>query len=176
MTDASALVEERIDKLLAELDPASTDPVEFRGRQYDLGLAWVHFPEGSGGLGVPPALQRRVDERVFAAGAAPPASREFFGWTLAAPTVVTNGDEALRERLLRRMFTGEDAWCQLFSEPGAGSDLAGLATRAVRDGDESRTGACSWPGPTRMCPSTRASPTSPWTCTRPASRSGRCGS
>ena len=134
--DASALVAERIDKLLAELDPASTDPVEFRGRQYDLGLAWVHFPEGSGGLGVPPALQRQVDERVFAAGAAPPASREFFGWTLAAPTVVTNGDEALRERLLRRMFTGEDAWCQLFSEPGAGSDLAGLATRAVRDGDE----------------------------------------
>ena len=50
--------------------------------------------------------------------------------------MVTNGDEALRERLLRRMFTGEDAWCQLFSEPGAGSDLAGLATRAVRDGDE----------------------------------------
>jgi alkylation response protein AidB-like acyl-CoA dehydrogenase len=75
MTDASALVAERIDKLLAELDPASTDPVEFRGRQYDLGLAWVHFPEGSGGLGVPPALQRQVDERVFAAGAAPPASR-----------------------------------------------------------------------------------------------------
>ncbi len=136
MTDASALVAERIDKLLAELDPASTDPVEFRGRQYDLGLAWVHFPEGSGGLGVPPTLQRQVDERVFGAGAAPPASREFFGWTLAAPTVATNGDEALRERLLRRMFTGEDAWCQLFSEPGAGSDLAALATRAVRDGDE----------------------------------------
>jgi alkylation response protein AidB-like acyl-CoA dehydrogenase len=136
MTDARALVAERIDKLLAEFDPASTDTAEFRGRQYDLGLAWVQFPEGSGGLGVPPALQRQVDERVFGAGAAPPASREFFGWTLAAPTVVTNGSEALRERLLRRMFTGEDAWCQLFSEPGAGSDLAGLATRAVRDGDE----------------------------------------
>jgi hypothetical protein len=44
MTDASALVAERIDKLLAELDPASTDPLEFRGRQYDLGLAWVNFP------------------------------------------------------------------------------------------------------------------------------------
>ena len=136
MTAPTALVAERVDKLLAELDPASTDPVEFRGRQYDLGLAWVHFAEGSGGLGVPPALQRQVDERVFAAGATPPGSREFFGWTLAAPTVATYGDEALRRRLLRRMFTGEDAWCQLFSEPGAGSDLAGLATRAVRDGDE----------------------------------------
>jgi alkylation response protein AidB-like acyl-CoA dehydrogenase len=49
---------------------------------------------------------------------------------------VTNGDEAIKQRLLRRAFTGEDAWCQLFSEPGAGSDLAGLATKAVRDGDE----------------------------------------
>jgi alkylation response protein AidB-like acyl-CoA dehydrogenase len=55
---------------------------------------------------------------------------------MAGPTIVTNGDDAIRDRLLRRAFTGEDAWCQLFSEPGAGSDLAGLATRAVRDGDE----------------------------------------
>jgi alkylation response protein AidB-like acyl-CoA dehydrogenase len=136
MTDATALVAERVDKLLAELDPATADPAEFRARQYDLGLAWVHFPEGSGGLGVPPALQRQVDARVYAAGATPPASREFFGWTLAAPTVVTYGDQGMHDRLLRPMFTGEDAWCQLFSEPGAGSDLGGLATRAVRDGDE----------------------------------------
>src|SRR5215207_10203739 len=136
MTDATALVAERVDKLLADVDPASADPVEFRGRQYDLGLAWVHFPEGLGGLGAPPALQRQVDERIYAAGATPPGSREFFGWTLAGPTVVTYAEEPTRSRLLRRMWTGEDAWCQLFSEPGAGSDLAGLATRAVRDGDE----------------------------------------
>jgi alkylation response protein AidB-like acyl-CoA dehydrogenase len=50
--------------------------------------------------------------------------------------VVTHGSEEAKDRLLRRMFTGEDAWCQLFSEPGSGSDLASLATRAVRDGDE----------------------------------------
>jgi alkylation response protein AidB-like acyl-CoA dehydrogenase len=50
--------------------------------------------------------------------------------------MVTHGSDELRHRLLRRTFTGEEAWCQLFSEPGAGSDLAGLATRAVRDGDE----------------------------------------
>ncbi|MGH9261850.1 MAG: acyl-CoA dehydrogenase family protein, partial [Acidimicrobiales bacterium] len=93
-------------------------------------------PEGSGGLGLPPVLQRNVDGRVHAAGAAYPGTRHFFGLAMAGPTIVTNGDEAIRQRLLRRTFTGEDAWCQLFSEPGAGSDLAGLATKAVRDGDE----------------------------------------
>ena len=136
MSDPSALVAERVDKLLADLDPATTDQVEFRGRQYDLGLAWVHFPEGFGGLGLRPVLQRDVDRRLYGAGAKLPGVRHFFGLTMAGPTIVTNGDEALRQRLLRRAFTGEDAWCQLFSEPGAGSDLAGLATKAVRDGDE----------------------------------------
>ena len=136
MSDPSALVAERVDKLLAELDPATTDQVEFRGRQYDLGLAWVHFPEGFGGLGLRPVLQRDIDRRLYGAGAELPGVRHFFGLTMAGPTIVTNGDDALRQRLLRRAFTGEDAWCQLFSEPGAGSDLAGLATRAVRDGDE----------------------------------------
>jgi alkylation response protein AidB-like acyl-CoA dehydrogenase len=136
MTDATSLVAERVDKLLAELDPATTDQVAFRQRQFDLGLAWVHFPEGEGGLGVPPALQRDVERRLHGAGAKPPGPRHFFGLALAGPTIVTNGDDGLKQRLLRRAFTGEDAWCQLFSEPGAGSDLAGLATRAVRDGDE----------------------------------------
>jgi alkylation response protein AidB-like acyl-CoA dehydrogenase len=136
MTDPSSLVSERVDKLLAELDPAATDQVEFRGRQYDLGLAWVHFPEGYGGLGLKPIFQRDIDRRLHGAGAKLLGPRHFFGLTMAGPTMVTNGSDDLRIRLLRRAFTGEDAWCQLFSEPGAGSDLAGLACRAVRDGDE----------------------------------------
>jgi alkylation response protein AidB-like acyl-CoA dehydrogenase len=136
MTDPTTLVSERVDKLLTELDPGSASQEEFRGRQYDLGLAWVHFPEGFGGLGLPPIHQRDIDNRLYAAGARPPGVRHFFGLTMAGPTIVTNGDDAVRERLLRPTFTGEEAWCQLFSEPGAGSDLAGLATRAVRDGDE----------------------------------------
>jgi alkylation response protein AidB-like acyl-CoA dehydrogenase len=136
MTDATSLVTERVDALLAELDPRTADQVEFRGRQYDLGLAWVHFPEGYGGLELPPVAQREVDTRLYEAGARPPGVRHFFGLTMAGPTIVTNGDDAVRQRLLRRAFTGEDAWCQLFSEPGAGSDLAGLSTRAVRDGEE----------------------------------------
>jgi alkylation response protein AidB-like acyl-CoA dehydrogenase len=137
MSDATAaLVSERVDKLLADVDPTAVDQAEFRGRQYDLGLAWVHFPEGYGGLGLPPVAQRDIDRRVYSAGAPYPGARHFFGLAMAGPTIVTNGDEAVKQRLLRRTFTGEDAWCQLFSEPGAGSDLAGLATRAVRDGDE----------------------------------------
>ena len=56
------------------------------------------------------------------------------GIGMGMPTVLTHGDESVK-KLLRRCFTGEDIWCQMFSEPGAGSDVAGLATRAVRDGD-----------------------------------------
>jgi hypothetical protein len=55
---------------------------------------------------------------------------------LAAPTLLAHGSADLKGRLLRRILTGEDHWCQLFSEPGNGSDLAGLQTRADRDGDE----------------------------------------
>ncbi len=133
---AVSVVEERLDELLATHNPATTDFAAFRGAQYDLGLAWVHFPEGWGGLGLPPKAQAVVERRLRDAGAKSPDARVFFGLTMAGPTVVTHGDDALRSRLLRRMFTGEDAWCQLFSEPGSGSDLAGLACKAVRDGDE----------------------------------------
>ncbi len=133
---AETVVEERLDTLLGELDPRQTDVVEFRSRQFDLGLAWVSFPEGWGGLGLAPNLQRTIDRRLSEAGAHPFTAKEFFGLTMAGPTVVTHGSDELRRRLLEPTFTGEASWCQLFSEPGAGSDLAGLATRAVRDGDE----------------------------------------
>ena len=109
---------------------------ELRRKQFDLGLAWVAFPEGKGGLGLPPSLQRTVDARLREAGAIRSGAREVFGVTMAGPTIVTHGSEEQRLRFLRRTFTGEDSWCQLFSEPGSGSDLAGLSTRAVRDGDE----------------------------------------
>jgi alkylation response protein AidB-like acyl-CoA dehydrogenase len=138
VTDATGaeLVRDRLDQLLGERDPRTADPVELRGRQFDLGLAWVHLPVGAGGLGLVPSMQREVDQRLREAGASSPDASMFFGLTMAGPTVATHGGDDLRGRLLRRMFTGEDSWCQLFSEPGAGSDLAGLACRAVRDGDE----------------------------------------
>ncbi len=131
-----AQADEAIDKLLAEHDPRTTETKVFRGAQYDAGLAWVHFPEGFGGLGLASRVQRHVDKRLREAGAKAPHGTLFFGLSLAGPTVVTHGSDELRRRALRPMFTGEEIWCQLFSEPGAGSDLAGLATRAVRDGDE----------------------------------------
>jgi len=131
-----ARVDPLIDDLLHSHDPKHTDPAVFRGAQYDRGLAWVHFPEGFGGVSLPPIVQRHVDRRLREAGASAPHTTLFFGLSLAGPTVVTHGSDDLRRRALRPMFTGEEIWCQLFSEPGAGSDLAGLATRAVRDGEE----------------------------------------
>jgi alkylation response protein AidB-like acyl-CoA dehydrogenase len=136
MADDTTLVNDRIDQLLDEFDPTVVPAEAFRERQFDLGLAWISFPEGWGGLGLPPNVQRLVDRRLAGAGARPPGFREFFGLTMAGPTVVTHGSDELRARLLKKTFTGEEAWCQLFSEPGSGSDLAGLSTRALRDGDE----------------------------------------
>ena len=65
-----------------------------------------------------------------------PGAATGVGMSLAAPTILEHGSPALKARYLRRILTGEDKWCQLFSEPGSGSDLAGLTTRADRDGDE----------------------------------------
>jgi len=136
VSDAETLIKERLDQLLGEHDPKTTDPITFRGAQYDLGLAWVHFPVGWGGLDLPPNLQKVIEQTLRDAGGPGIDQHQFFGLTMAGPTIVTHGSDEVRSRLIRRMYTGEDAWCQLFSEPGAGSDLAGLSTKAVRDGDE----------------------------------------
>ena len=123
-------------QLLDELPPKDTDPVTFLGRQFDLGLAWVHFPEGNGGLGLSPKLQRTINDTLHKAGAPIAAYRNVIGHGMGAPTIVTHGSEEQKQRYLRPLFTGEEVWCQLFSEPGAGSDVAGLATKAVLDGEE----------------------------------------
>jgi alkylation response protein AidB-like acyl-CoA dehydrogenase len=135
-TSDEALVADRIRQLLAEHPPATTDVVAFLGAQFDLGLAWVHFDEGYGGLGLAPKLQERINAELRAAGAPHPYLRNPIGYGMGAPTVYTHGSEEQKKRYLRPLFTGEEVWCQLFSEPGAGSDVAGLSSRAVRDGDE----------------------------------------
>ena len=131
-----ALVVEKIDTLLAAHDPKTTKDQEFLGAQFDAGLAWVHFPEGSGGLGLSPKLQKLINERLGAAGAPVAYYRNPIGHGMSAPTIVAHGSEEQKKRYLRPLFTGEEIWCQLFSEPGAGSDVAGLSSKAVRDGDE----------------------------------------
>jgi alkylation response protein AidB-like acyl-CoA dehydrogenase len=125
-----------IDRLLADFPPSSTEARAFLGAQFDAGLAWVHFDEGHGGLGVAPRLQKMVQERLAEAGAPYAMFYNPIGYGMGAPTVYTHGSQAQRDRYLRPLFTGEEMWCQLFSEPGSGSDVAGLSSRAVRDGDE----------------------------------------
>jgi alkylation response protein AidB-like acyl-CoA dehydrogenase len=135
--DFAGDLEARVRALLDEHDPATTEPREFLGAQYDAGLAWVHMPHGFGGLGLPRKAQELVDARLAAAGAPVGGTvKNFIGMGMAAPTIAAFGSDEQKRKFLRPLFTGEQIYCQLFSEPGAGSDLAGVATRAVRDGDD----------------------------------------
>ena len=115
----------------------NADETSFRSALWDAGLAMVQFPEGKGGLGQSPKGQQIVDQTIRDAG------RNFaalaintIGIGMGLPTVLTYGSEEHHEKHLKRIYTGEDVWCQMFSEPSHGSDVAGLSSRAVRDGDE----------------------------------------
>lgn len=122
--------------VVAEHDPKSVPIPQFLGACFDAGLSWVHFPEGFGGLGVSRGLQAVADRILQGAGGPVPLGLNPMGYGMAAPTVREHAQtDEIRKRLLRPLATTEDIWCQLFSEPGAGSDLAGLATTAVLDGD-----------------------------------------
>jgi alkylation response protein AidB-like acyl-CoA dehydrogenase len=128
----------RVQKLLAEVHPERTDAITFRRRQFEHGLAWVHFPEGHGGLGISPKQQIVVLDEITKHSKVvhgdPPVS--VIGIGMGAPTVLTYASEEQKKYHLPRIFSGEDVWCQMFSEPSAGSDVAGLSSRAVRDGDD----------------------------------------
>ena len=138
--DAGAVTETEIeaiaDELLTSVPPSSNDAATFLGAQFDRGLAWVHFPVGHGGLGVSPKFQKIVNEKITRAGGPNSYARNPIGYGMCGPTVVEWGSEEQKRRYLRPLFTGEEIWCQLFSEPGSGSDFAGLSARGVRDGDE----------------------------------------
>jgi alkylation response protein AidB-like acyl-CoA dehydrogenase len=127
----------RVREFLATHDPGTRHRLAFLRERFDAGLAWVSYPVGLGGLGAPRALQPMVDD-AFAAAGAPDNEplRIGIGLGMAAPTILRHGTDEQRRRYLRPLWTGEEVWCQLFSEPGAGSDLAALGTRAVRAGDE----------------------------------------
>jgi alkylation response protein AidB-like acyl-CoA dehydrogenase len=117
---------------------ANWDPelplAEWRATLADSGWACPSWPTRWHGRGLPVAYDSIVADAIYDAGAVGPAVGGGMG--LAAPTILAVGNDEVKARFLRRIITGEDTWCQLFSEPTNGSDLAGLMTHAVRDGDE----------------------------------------
>jgi len=104
------------------------------GRQLaEAGYVVPHWP-APWGLDAGPLEQLVIDEELAAAGIRRPQNAIGIGW--AAPTILLAGTQEQQRRYLPTIFSGEEVWCQLFSEPDAGSDLANLSTRAERDGDE----------------------------------------
>lgn len=97
------------------------------------GYVAPHWPAPYG-LGADPVQQIIIDDEFARAGMKRPSNQIGIGW--AAPTIIFAGTQEQKDRYVIPALAGEEIWCQLFSEPGAGSDLAGLSTRAVRDGDE----------------------------------------
>jgi alkylation response protein AidB-like acyl-CoA dehydrogenase len=132
----SANVDELVDQLLADFPPGETPAKDFLGEQFDRGLAWLHFPPDCGGLGLTPKDHQRAQSRLVAGGAPIAGMKNPIGYGMCAPTIVSHGTDEQKARYLRPLFTSEEIWCQLFSEPGAGSDVAGLSTKAERDGEE----------------------------------------
>jgi alkylation response protein AidB-like acyl-CoA dehydrogenase len=117
---------------------ANWDPelplVKWRRLLVDAGWAVPSWPLAWHGRGLPAWADQFVANQIRRAGAV--GTPLGAGMSLAAPTIMTHGSDELRARILRPTITGEATWTQLFSEPGAGSDLAGLSTTAVRDGDD----------------------------------------
>ena len=134
---------EWLGKTLPELPPPP-DPADWPGRRaydtdwqrrlYDAGYAGVHGPVEAGGQGATPVQHLILLEETERAGA-PYVGANFVGLLHAGPTIAAEGTPEQRRRYLPPILSGEEVWCQGFSEPGAGSDLAALRTRAVRDGD-----------------------------------------
>jgi alkylation response protein AidB-like acyl-CoA dehydrogenase len=102
-------------------------------RVYEAGLLGVEWPEAYGGRGLQAGAQRVVAEEMGRAGV--PFMVNHIGLAWAGPTILSAGTEEQKRRMLRNILSCEEVWCQGFSEPGAGSDLASLRTRAERRGD-----------------------------------------
>ncbi len=137
-TDTSnpeVLVKEKLDELISFRK--TTDSMhEFWSKQYDLGLAWVHFPVGTGGLDVNPKFQLMINEALRKEGISiNNRIANILGIGMGAPTISEYGTDDQKNKYLKPMFAAEEIWCQMFSEPGSGSDLASLSTKAVDDGD-----------------------------------------
>ncbi|MGW3328330.1 acyl-CoA dehydrogenase [Streptomyces virginiae] len=142
--DFRARLREWLAKVLPEL-PAAPSPDDWPGRRaydlgwqrrlYEAGYAGLHWPVDAGGRGATPTQHLIFLEETERAGA-PYVGANFVGLLHAGPTIAAEGTAAQRARWLPPVLRGDEVWCQGFSEPDAGSDLASLRTRAVRDGDD----------------------------------------
>ncbi|MET0143212.1 MAG: acyl-CoA dehydrogenase family protein [Ilumatobacteraceae bacterium] len=126
--------------MLEEHDPESemralAAAQAWRAARFDNGLGWITGPEQYGGRGLPAAYQRAYDA-LEASYAVPNQSAFTVGLGMVAPTILAHGTDVTRDAYLRKLYRGDIIASQLFSEPGAGSDLASLQTKAERDGDE----------------------------------------
>jgi alkylation response protein AidB-like acyl-CoA dehydrogenase len=115
------------------LRPDGRPPPDWFSRLAAAGYTAPHWPP-PWGLGASPAEQLVIDEELRRAGVHRPENPIGLGW--AGPTILLAGTEEQQRRWLPGILDGSEVWCQLFSEPGAGSDLASLSSRARRDGDE----------------------------------------
>jgi acyl-CoA dehydrogenase len=127
----SLLPERTLEEELAELEQARA----WSQTRFDAGFGWITGPPAYGGRGLTRDHQRAY-EALEAQYATPPMTIYGIGLGMVAPTILAHATDEVKERYLRKMWRGDIVACQLFSEPGAGSDLAGLQTKAVRDGDE----------------------------------------
>ena len=117
---------------------------EFRRNRFHAGFGWITGPTEYGGRSLDRSYQAAYDA-LEAGYEIPPQGIYLIGLGMVAPTILAHGSDAAKDRYLQALWRGDVVACQLFSEPGAGSDLASLQTRAVRDGDEWRlTGQKVW--------------------------------
>ena len=130
--DKVAMFEEK-DRQSEKLDVA--EACAWRRKKFEAGFGYVFGSEQYGGRGLPVAYSRAYDA-LEAKYEIPNQSCFTIGLGMVAPTIVDHGSDIARELYVRKMYRGDIVGCQLFSEPGAGSDLANLSTKAERDGDE----------------------------------------
>jgi alkylation response protein AidB-like acyl-CoA dehydrogenase len=124
--------------------------VAWQRTRYDAGMVAFTYPKEYGGQGGEPWMERIYNEEALNYGSS--SGFIFSSIAMLAPTLMGFGTEEQKLELLPRLFRGDDTYCQLFSEPGSGSDLASLGARAVRDGDEwVVTGQKVWNSSAQFC-------------------------
>lgn len=122
-------------------EPLPTDAAEafqhrrtWQRKMFEAGWAGMHWPQAYGGRGAT-VLEQAIFHQELALVNAPPMANEL-GLMIVGPTLIDHGSEAQKQRYIAKILSAEEIWCQGFSEPNSGSDLASLQTRAVEDGDD----------------------------------------